>query len=115
MDTNIQNKLVRNELSTFTIGRKVISSVKIVEIEFKEGLGAPYHQHPCPVVGQIVSGTCLFQIEGESPQILYSGEPFYEPANTPIIHFDNYSKTEPMKFIAYYLVNEGQDLIEILE
>ena len=114
MDANAQNKIVRNELLNVNVGKREISSVKIVEIEFQAGQKAPYHQHPCPIVGQIVSGTCLVQIEGKDPQILKSGDTFYEPADTPVIHFDNYSETVPMKFVAYYLTNGEKDLIEIL-
>jgi hypothetical protein len=45
---------------------------------------------------------------------LKAGDAFYEPADTPILHFDNYSEKEPMKFIAYYLTNGEDELIEIL-
>lgn len=109
-----QNKIVRNELLHVNVGKKEVSSVKIVEIEFQAGQKAPNHQHPCPVIGQIVSGTCLVQIEGDEPQILKAGDVFYEPAETPVIHFDNYSETEPMKFVAYYLTNGEKDLVRIL-
>lgn len=115
MEANAQNNIVRNELQNINIGKREVSSIKIVEIEFQAGQKAPLHEHPCPIIGQIVSGTCLVQIEGEEPQILKSGDTFYEPAETPIIHFDNYSETEPMKFIAYYLTNGEEELIEILE
>ncbi len=115
MEANAQNKIVRNELQNINVGKREIFSVKIVEIEFQAGQKAPLHKHPCPIVGQIVSGTCLVQIEGEKPQVLKSGDTFYEPAETPVIHFDNYSETEPMKFVAYYLTNGEKDLIEILE
>jgi quercetin dioxygenase-like cupin family protein len=114
MDTNAQNRITRNELLDVNIGKREISSIKVVEIEFQAGQKAPYHQHPCPIVGQIISGTCLVQIEGKDPQVLKPGDPFYEPAKTPVIHFDNYSETESMKFVAYYLTNGEKDLIEIL-
>ncbi|GGK15804.1 hypothetical protein GCM10007962_07570 [Yeosuana aromativorans] len=114
METKAQTLVKRNELSSVNIGKREVSSVKIVEIEFQPGQKAPYHQHPCPIVGQIVSGTCLVQIEGEKPKILNPGDTFYEPALTPVIHFDNYSKTKPMKFVAYYLTNGEKELIELL-
>ena len=115
MEANAQNEIKRNVLLDINVGKTKVSSVKILEIEFMAGQKAPYHQHPCPIVGQIVSGTCLVQIEGEKPKVLKSGDTFYEPAKTPVIHFDNYSETEPMKFVAYYLTNGELDLIEILE
>lgn len=114
MDANAQNKIVRNELLNANIEGRTISSVKIVEIEFPAGQKGVYHKHPCPVVGYIVAGNCLLQVEGEPAKILTTGDAFYEPAETPIIHFDNYSDKEPMKFIAYYLLNGEKDLIELL-
>lgn len=114
METNAQNGIKRNELLNATVGKRTISSVKIVEIEFPAGQKAPYHKHPCPVVGTVISGSCLIQVEGEPAKVLKAGEAFHEPANTPIIHFDNNSNSEPMKFVAYYLLNDEKDLIEML-
>ncbi len=109
-----QNQMNRTDLLHAKLQEQKVSSVKVVEIEFKGGQKGPYHQHPCPVVGYIVSGTCLMQVEGEPAQLLKAGEAFFEPANTPIVHFDNYSASEPLKFIAYYLLNGEQQLIELL-
>jgi len=115
METNAQNNINRKELLNAVIGERTISSVKVVEIEFSAGQKAPYHKHPCPVVGTIIAGTCLVQVEGKEPQILKAGDAFYEPADTPIVHFDNYSETEPMRFVAYYLSHEEKELTEILQ
>ena len=76
METNAQNKIVRNELQNINVGKREVSLIKIVEIEFQAGQKAPNHTHPCPIVGQIVSGTCLVQIEGEKQQVLKSGDTF---------------------------------------
>jgi hypothetical protein len=54
------------------------------------------------------------QVEGETPQQLATGAAFYEPAGTVIARFDNASVTKPMKFVAYYLLNGKQELIEML-
>ncbi|HPF50171.1 MAG TPA: cupin domain-containing protein [Draconibacterium sp.] len=114
METMAQNEIKRKELSSIDIGKREISSVKVVEIEFPAGQKAPLHKHPCPVIGTIVEGQCRVQVEGEPAKILKAGEAFFEPADTPIVHFDNYSETEPMKFIAYYLTNGEDELIEML-
>ena len=114
MDANAQNKIIRNELLNTNIGKRTISFVKVVEIEFQPGQKGAYHKHPCPTLGHIVSGSCLIQIEGEPVKILKTGDTFYEPAETPIVHFDNYSDKDPLKFIVYYLLNGEKDLIELL-
>jgi len=71
------------------------------------------HQHPCPVFGYVAEGKLYFQIEGHPAKTLLKGEAFFEPANTPIAHFDNASQ-EPLKFIAFYLTNGEEQLIEML-
>ena len=114
METMAQNKIKRKELSSFDIKKRAVSIVKVVEIEFPAGQKAPLHRHPCPVIGIIVEGQCLVQVEGEPAIILKVGEAFFEPAGIPIVHFDNYSETEPMKFTAYYLTNGEDELIEML-
>ncbi|GAB3175926.1 hypothetical protein GCM10027291_36760 [Telluribacter humicola] len=54
------------------------------------------------------------QIESQPAQVLRAGDAFFEPADTPILHFDNYSASQPMKFVAYYLLNGEKELIELL-
>jgi len=78
-------------------------------------MGAGKHLHPCPVVGYIVSGKVLFQVEGDEKKILNQGEAFYEPKNKTILHFDNASEEETLVFIAFYLKEAGEDLIKMLD
>ena len=75
---------------------------------------ADYHLHSCPVMGYVVSGTLLFQIEGQSSYLIKAGEAFYEPKNQPILHFDNASDSTPLIFVAYYLLEGDEDLITLL-
>ncbi len=109
-----QNQIVRKDLLTAKMESRTISKVNVMEINFPPGQKAAYHKHPCPVVGYIVSGKILLQVEDDSSKVLNSGDAFYEPAETPIVRFDNYSDSEPAKFIAYYLVDKEKELIEIL-
>ena len=112
------------------MGKKNVARTNLLSIPLKEKQGlskveikkvvipingkAEYHLHPCPVVGHIVSGTLLFQIEGEKPQLIKAGEAFYEPKNKPILHFDNALDSEPLVFMVYYLVEENEDLLMLL-
>jgi quercetin dioxygenase-like cupin family protein len=89
-------------------------AVDIREIAFAPGQQTGRHSHPCPVLGHIAKGTAVLQIEGREPQSLPTGAAFYEPAETVIARFDNASLTEPMKFIAYYLLGGDEPLIEML-
>jgi quercetin dioxygenase-like cupin family protein len=115
---NTQNSvIVRKPLLTAALDpHKTASHIEVKEIEFKPSQETGLHFHPCPVVGYIAKGTALFQVEGEAAKTLRAGEAFYEPANTKILHFDNASDTEPMTFIAFYLLGKNEEqLIHLLE
>lgn len=111
----MDDAIVRKPLLTALVGDHKLTRVEIREITFAPGQRTPRHLHPCPVVGYIAEGTALFQQEGErEPRILRAGSAFYEPALAVVKHFDNASGTEPMRFIAFYLLNGDQELIELL-
>ena len=114
--TSMEKKNVArtNLLSIQLREKQGLSKVEIKKVVIPVNGKAEYHLHPCPVVGHIVSGTLLFQIEGEKPQLIKAGEAFYEPKNKPILHFDNASDSEFLVFIAYYLIEECEDLIVLL-
>lgn len=114
--TSMEKKNVArtNLLSIQLKEKQGLSKVEIKKVVIPVNGKAEYHLHPCPVVGHIVSGTLLFQIKGEKPQLIKAGEAFYEPKNKPISHFDNASDSEPLVFIAYYLVEENEDLLMLL-
>jgi quercetin dioxygenase-like cupin family protein len=106
--------IIRKPLLTAAIGKRNVTSVEVREIKFRPSQQTGLHRHPCPVVGYIAEGTAVFQIEGQPEQELPAGSAFYEPAETVILRFDNASSTDNMKFIAYYLLDGKQELIEML-
>ncbi|WP_460979559.1 cupin domain-containing protein [Spirosoma knui] len=79
------------------------------------GQAAPKHSHPCSVVGYVASGRVLLQIEGEEKRIIQQGEAFYEPKDKVILHFDNDSSQHPLTFIAFYLKEADEDLIQLIK
>lgn len=109
-----QASISRKDLLTAQLQTQVVSRVEIKEVTIPGGGKAAYHLHPCPVLGYVVSGSVLFQIEGQSEQILEAGSAFYEPKNQPILKFDNASENIPLVFIAYYLLEDNEDIITIL-
>jgi quercetin dioxygenase-like cupin family protein len=104
----------RRPLLTAAIGGRNVTSVDVREIQFQPGQETGRHLHPCPVVGYIVEGTAVFQIEGEPEKTLPTGSAFFEPANKVVARFDNASNAAPMSFIACYLLDGEQDLIRML-
>ncbi len=92
-----------------------VSKVDIREISLAPAQKGPLHKHPCPVVGYIVSGTVLFQVKGSPAVTLKAGDPFYEPADAVVTHFDNASANTPAKFVLNYLMDKEKDFIILLD
>lgn len=106
--------ITRQHLLTAELGAQTVTSVQAHEIRFSPGQKAGLHSHPCPVTGYILEGAALVQVDGEEPQVVRAGEAFYEPAGRRIVHFDNHSATQPLSFVAFYLLNGKQSLIEFI-
>jgi len=109
-----QKQIERKPLIKVSMDRRTVSSVDVRQITFEPGQETGKHTHPCPVLGYISKGAALLQVEGQPVQELPDGSAFYEPADTVILRFDNASDSEPMTFIAYYLLDGQQDLIRML-
>jgi quercetin dioxygenase-like cupin family protein/ketosteroid isomerase-like protein len=109
-----QSDIVRTLLLTAFLGSRNITSVDVRQIIFAPGQQSGCHKHPCPVVGFIVDGSALLQVEGQIPIEVPAGSAFYEPADTVISRFGNLSSVAPLRFVACYLLHGQQDLIEML-
>ncbi|MFL6604959.1 MAG: hypothetical protein ACJ8R9_26985 [Steroidobacteraceae bacterium] len=97
----------RKTLMTASIdGQKTVDRVEVREIYIPAHQKPGAHIHPCPVVGNIVMGTILFQVDGQPVQMLKAGDAFFEPANTKIVQFD--TAEQPAKFIAYFLLGKDE-------
>ncbi len=106
--------ITRKSLLSAFLDSRTVTAVEVREITFEAGQLGGRHRHPCPVVGYIVSGTAVLEVQGQSVQILPAGSAFYEPADATILRFDNASASEPLRFIAYYLLHGDQPLIEMV-
>jgi quercetin dioxygenase-like cupin family protein len=81
-------------------------------VEFPPGqMGGP-HLHPGPVTGYVESGVIAFERDGHPATELGPGDVFFEQSGETIRRFDNLSDREPATFIAFYLVNGDQPLIQ---
>ncbi|HEY7039399.1 MAG TPA: cupin domain-containing protein [Methylomirabilota bacterium] len=91
------------------------TKVDVRSIRFGPGQQTGVHSHPCHVVGYIAEGAAILQVDGQPAQRLETGTAFHEPAGARILRFDNASATDPLHFIATYLLLYGdQPLIEML-
>jgi quercetin dioxygenase-like cupin family protein len=110
-----QPTIERKQLLKAELGGRNVSAVDVRKIRFEPGQKTGRHLHPCSVVGYIAEGTAVFQIEGEAARMLPAGSAFHEPAGSVIAAFSNASQSDPMTFVAFYLLDGEQELIQMLE
>ena len=108
-----QSTITRKPLLSVDL-RKKLTAVDVREIQFQPGQETGLHKHPCPVFGYIAEGDAVMQVKGQELLQLPQGSAFYEPAEQVILRFDNASQEKPMRFIAFYLLEGQQELIEML-
>jgi quercetin dioxygenase-like cupin family protein len=80
--------------------------IEVRRIRIAPGHAAGLHVHNGPVVGSIVEGSVIYQIEGESESVLGPGEVFFEPEGARIARFD--AGEDGVTFLAYFPLGLGQ-------
>ena len=107
-DPTPEQPLTRTVLMNARLGQvKDISHVEIREIRILPGYAAGPHVHNGPVVGSILAGSAIYQIEGQPEAVLRAGDVFFEPAGERIARFD--ATDEGVTFLGYFLLAPGQD------
>jgi quercetin dioxygenase-like cupin family protein len=67
---------------------KATDRVQVREIRILPSQPAGLHVHNGPVFGNIVTGSVVYQVEGQPAAILRPGDVFYEPEGGRIARFD---------------------------
>jgi quercetin dioxygenase-like cupin family protein len=80
--------------------------IEVRRIRIAPGHAAGLHVHNGPVVGSIVAGSVVFQIEGEPESVLGPGEVFFEPEGARIARFD--AGDDGVTFLAYFPLGPDQ-------
>ena len=112
---SVQTIIERKELLKVPLDEWKTTSIDVRSLELAPGQQTGVHSHPCPVVGYIVGGSAILQIDGQTTRRLEKGTAFHEPARAKIARFDNASNERPLHFVAMYLLKGEQVLIEMLE
>jgi quercetin dioxygenase-like cupin family protein len=86
---------------------KDIERVEIREIRILPGYAGGLRGHNGPVVGSILEGSVIYQVEGKPASVLRVGDVFFEPEGERIARFD--AGDEGVRFLAYFLLSPRQD------
>jgi quercetin dioxygenase-like cupin family protein len=81
--------------------------VEIREIRILASHAAGLHVHNGPVLGSIIEGSAIYQIEGQPESLLKPGDVFYEPEGARIARFD--ATEEGVTFLGYFLLAAGEE------
>ncbi|HVX42725.1 MAG TPA: cupin domain-containing protein [Mycobacteriales bacterium] len=86
---------------------KPTDRIEIRRIRIAPGHAAGLHVHNGPVVGSILEGEAIYQIEGQPESVLRPGEVFFEPEGARIARFD--AGPEGVTFLGYFLLAAGEE------
>lgn len=95
--------LQRHDLSIE--GREAIQT----RVDFAPGAVAPWHSHPGEELVYIAEGSLEFQLEGQAPITLKTGDVLFVPAGT--LHTARNPRTSPSVELATYIVEKGKPLL----
>jgi quercetin dioxygenase-like cupin family protein len=82
----------------------------VVEVTYAPGTSSAPHSHPCPVIVYVVKGALRAKVKGEPEAVYRAGESFYEAPNGVHEVSANASKTEAVKFVAYFVCDHDTEL-----
>ncbi len=82
--------------------------VVVWDTRYAPGAINPRHMHPVAVTFHVLSGTGVWQTEGEPPVTLHAGDSLLVPAGTVHTHW-NPSKTEELRFLEFSVGEPGKD------
>ncbi len=99
------------KLLTANFEPREVVQVEVGDFHFLPGQVAPIHTHAAPAVGYVAKGSIIYQVEGEKPQVLRTGDAFFEPVDKRILRFDNASATEEAIFLDFNLQQVGEPFI----
>jgi quercetin dioxygenase-like cupin family protein len=86
---------------------KATDRVQVREIRILPSQPAGLHVHNGPVFGSIVTGSVIYQIDGQAASVLRPGDVFYEPEGERIARFD--AQEDGVTFLAFFLLSPGQE------
>jgi quercetin dioxygenase-like cupin family protein len=81
--------------------------VAVYHVEYEPGGVNPRHLHPAAVTFHIISGTGIWQEEGQPPVTLRAGDSLLVPAGTIHTHW-NPSTTEKLRFLEFIVAEKDK-------
>ena len=84
----------------------------LLMVEYPPGGSDPSHRHDAYVFVYVLEGSIVMQVKGAAPVTLTPGQTFYEDTNDIHVVGHNASKTEPAKFLAFFVKEKGAPFVK---
>ncbi|MFJ4002170.1 hypothetical protein ACIPWL_01700 [Streptomyces sp. NPDC090023] len=69
-----------------------------------------------PVLGHVIEGEMLYELEGQPPRVIRTGEAFWEPGGDVIHYQDANHRTDiPLRFLATLVCEPDKPLLELVD
>ena len=79
----------------------------MIAVVYPPGGSETIHRHNAHVFVYVLQGSVVMQVRGGKEMILTAGQTFYESPTDIHVIGRNASKTEPAKFIAFFVKDKG--------
>src|SRR5512146_3098050 len=84
----------------------------MITVEYPPGSSDPIHRHNAHAFVYVLEGTIVMQVRGGKEVTLTPGQTFYEGPNDVHVVGRNASKTEPTKFVVFFVKDKGAQILE---
>ena len=82
-----------------------------VRVDFAPGVGFPRHKHPGEEIAYVLKGTIEYQLDGQQPVVLKTGDALFIPAGA--IHAAKNIGGGDASELATYIVEKGKPALEL--
>jgi quercetin dioxygenase-like cupin family protein len=88
---------------------------EMIVVEYPPGSVDPVHRHHAHAFVYVLSGSIIMQVKGGKQVTVKPGETFYEGPNDVHTVGRNASKTEPAKFVVFFIKDKGAPVLELVK
>lgn len=83
----------------------------MIVVEYPPGSTDPIHRHNAHAFVYVLEGTIVMQVRGGKEVTLTPGQTFYEGPDDVHVVGRNASKTEPAKFVVFFVKDKGAPVL----
>ncbi|NHN88726.1 cupin domain-containing protein [Acetobacter conturbans] len=83
----------------------------MLTVDYPPGGSDPVHRHNASVFVYVLKGSIIMQVAGGLPVTLHEGQTFFEGPDDIHLVGRNASKTEPARFLAFFVKNKNAPFV----